>query len=423
MISCMTNESRLRSRSATLALCAFLTLAARPLTADTPPLIDCPWAGSVSDSFGAQAFYVPRYPGNSLGKVTLYVQARATGTYVFSLTARAGSFAGAILGTSTATVTIAATSVFVPVDFVFASPAITPLTPVTFQGAVVTNPGGLVFFAVQTPSACPVIETVGTSAPLDTYRRLGIAVRIEGSADNSFIFAQTTTVPSVASIHGLNASFFHTDLWLFNRDSQATTVSARFRCLTGLACSSAAATFSMEGFSARTITDVIPTLFGLSETAGALELTTTEGTPNALYTLSRTYSPALPAPTAGASLVALPASAANGDAVFLGIAGSGGNLSTGFRTNVGVYNPQEIAASVTFTLKTSGGTAIGSTSLDLAPHEARQLNDIFASVGQGGVVATDAVLSVTSDLPIFSFTTVIDNRTGDFVYQGTTNFF
>ena len=179
----------------------------------------------------------------------------------------------------------------------------------------------------------------------------------------------------------------------------------------------------MDGYGAKTFSDVVSTLFGSAESAGALELFVTSQVPEALYALSRTYSPALPEATTGASIAALPATAANGNAVFVGLAGNGGDFSSGFRTNVGVYNPQGVPTNVSFRLQASDGTLIGTTSRTLAALEAHQLNDIFASTGHGEVVTSDAVLFVTSDVPIFSFATVIDNRTGDFVYQGTTRRF
>lgn len=408
-------------RSMLLAVLSLAALAARPLGADSPALVECPWTFPGSEPFLGHGFYVPRFPGRSLTGATLHLQFTSPGTYQLALTARAGTFTGAHLGTATATVTIGSSSLNAPVSFTFGppAPAITPQTVVVFQGSFVSGPPGTISLFNQTRAGCPVVEVDNLSAPLGVYHRLGVAVRIEGDPDVT-TFVQTTTVPSVASIHGVNGAFFHTDLWLFNRDVNTVTVTARYRCFAGQNCGAGAVSFQMDGGSAKTYTDVVSTLFGSSDSAGALELFVTSQVPEALYALARTYSPALPAPTAGAAIAALPATAANGSAVFVGIAGNGGDTSSGFRTNVGVYNPLGFPTNVGFRLQASDGTLIGTTTLTLAAFEARQLNDIFASVGHGEVVTLDAVLFVTSDLPIFSFATVIDNRTGDFVYQGTT---
>jgi hypothetical protein len=407
-----------------LAVLALFAVAARPLAADSPALIDCPWTFPGSEPLIGHGFYVPRFPGKSLTNVTLNLQFTSPGVYQLALTARAVSFTGAILGTSVATVTIGSSSLNAIVPFAFASPppAITPQTPVVFQASFISGPLGTISLFNQTRAGCPVVEVDNLSPPLGIYHRLGVAVRIEGDTDTS-TFVQTTTIPSVASVHGVNGAFFHTDLWLFNRDANPVTVTARYHCFLGQDCGSGVASFQMDGSGARTISDVVSTLFGSAESAGALDLFVTSQVPEALYTLSRTYSPALPAATTGASIAALPATAANGNAVFVGLAGNGGDNSSGFRTNVGVYNPQNLSTNVAFRLQQSDGTLIGTTTVTLGAFEARQLNDIFASTGHGEVVTTDAVLFLTSDLPVFSFATVIDNRTGDFVYQGTTKRF
>ncbi len=405
-----------------LVLLAVLGLAALPLAADTPALIDCPWTFPGSEPFIGHGFYVPRFPGKSLTNVTLYLQFTSPGTYQLALTARAGSFTGTLLGTSIASVTIGSSSLNAVVPFAFAAPAVTPQTPVVFQGSIVSAPPGTISLFVQTRAGCPVVEVDTLTAPLGVYHRLGVALRIEGDPDVT-TFVQTTTVPSIASVHGVGGIFFHTDLWLFNRDPNSVSVTARYRCFPGQNCGSGVASFQMDGFGAKTYSDVVSSLFGGTESAGALELYVTSQIPDALYALSRTYSPALPAATNGASIAALPATAASGNAVLVGLAGNGGNNSAGFRTNVGVYNPLNASTNVSFRLQNSDGTLIGTTSITLAAFEAHQLNDIFASTGHGEVVTTDAVLIITSDLPIFGFATVIDNRTGDFVYQTTSKVF
>ena len=72
---------------------------------------------------------------------------------------------------------------------------------------------------------------------------------------------------------------------------------------------------------------------------------------------------------------------------------------------------------MTFQLSRTDGTVLGSDTQTWAAQEARQVNDIYGAVGAGGLVTTDAVLTVTSDIPVFSYVTVIDNQTGDSVIQ------
>ena len=45
--------------------------------------------------------------------------------------------------------------------------------------------------------------------------------------------------------------------------------------------------------------------------------------------------------------------------------------------------------------------------------ETFQISGLFAAVGAGGAVTTDAWLAVSASAPLFPFVTVIDNQSGD----------
>jgi hypothetical protein len=100
------------------------------------------------------------------------------------------------------------------------------------------------------------------------------------------------------------------------------------------------------------------------------------------------------------------------------LAGSGGDLSQGFRTNAGAYNPNASAVTVTFTLHSASGAVLGSPyARTYGAYEPIQINDIFKAVGAGSTVATDAYLVVsTNGLPVFPYVAVIDNKSGDSVW-------
>jgi hypothetical protein len=146
-------------------------------------LIDC-GAGVGGDQID-RGFYVPSFPGTRLDRVTLYLSARTADTYTVSLTARSGAYDGAVLGTASATVALTANDqASVATTFTFPSPAIRdPL--VTFTIARTGGAAADLFYAVPgalptgDPS-CPVVETEGTTPPLDTFRRQGVHVKIEG---------------------------------------------------------------------------------------------------------------------------------------------------------------------------------------------------------------------------------------------------
>lgn len=394
-----------------------------------PAIHECPWYSTTpGDDFGRRGFYIKAYEGTSLKQVTLFIGFPGPGVYTLTLQARKDGFgaAGTNLGTATASPNVSASTLgFQPVTFDFGTVSIPQGSTVTFETKTLSEPPGVTVlpqFQTMTSPVCAIIETQDFAAPLSTFRHNGVAVTITGDPPTSY--NRTITFPSVASIHGANNSFFHSDVWLANIGYQAVTVTARYRCFSGMNCGSGTATFTMSPQTGKTIPDVATTLFGAPETAGALELSyPTPYRVDSLVALSRVYTPSLPSPTNGAAVAAYENYAATGTAGFLGLGNNGGDRSAGFRSNAGVYNNNSIASDVSFTLYRSDGTQIGQTlTQSWGPFESRQINDIFAAVGAGGEVTTDAVLVVISRLPVLPYVTVIDNQTGDSVFQGPTAF-
>lgn len=232
--------------------------------------------------------------------------------------------------------------------------------------------------------------------------------------DDIFLSPSLVTIPSSASIHGAGGTFFHSDLWVMNLSNAATTtVTARYRCFTGQACSAAPRTLTLGPRASVLHSDVVSSLFGSPETAGSIELAFDPAVGDIAAT-SRVYTPSLPAPTFGASVPGQLSNRALARALFLGLGSSGGDASRGFRTNAGAYNPNASAVSVTFTLHQANGSPLGAPlTRTWEAHETFQINGLFAAVGAGGVVTTDAWLAVTASAPLFPFVTVIDNQSGD----------
>ena len=227
----------------------------------------------------------------------------------------------------------------------------------------------------------------------------------------------TLTIPASASIHGVNAAFFHTDLWVMNRSfTNPIPVTARFRCFTGPCPSSPQAAFTLAPRESRLFPDALGTLFSAPETAGAIELVWNQ-TLGALSATSRVYTPQLPSATFGAGIPAFESSDATTRAIFLGLGNNGGSTAAGFRSNVGAYNPDLAAATVTFQLLAPSGAALGSAvTRSVGPQQAMQVNDIFANANAGGTASTNVSLRATSNVPVFFNVTVIDNQSGDSVY-------
>lgn len=231
----------------------------------------------------------------------------------------------------------------------------------------------------------------------------------------------TLTIPASASIHGQNGTFFQTDLWVLGSSPLfVATVTARHRCFASQTCAAMVRSFQVKPRQSVYFTDALVTLFGDPATAGAIELS--YDTSTGITVLSRTYSPSLPAPTAGTSVPAFSSEDAKTRAVLVGLGSSGGDLSQGFRSNVGVYNPTSSTVSVTVTLYGSSGTTLGApVPLTLAANEASQVNDIFSAAGAPSMLTRNAYAVVRSSAAVYSYATVIDNQSQDSVFVAGTD--
>ena len=409
------NSSRSRRRFNRVIFVLVALLSTGILRADGPAVINCPWyPPNNGDDFSLRGFYSLGYPGTSLKQVVIPISFPAPGAYQLSLTASSGTFDGTVLGTATVTINAASTD-YQSVTFNFGTIPTTEGTPIAFKGAVVTQPlgSGKVMMQIVTEPQCRLTETQGFDAPLSSFRRGGIAAIINGDVAASF--NHNVTVAATASIHGANNTFFHTDAWIDNPLTVPVTVTANYHCFVGLNCGSGTAQFDVAAGGAVTFTDIIQTLFGAPETAGAISFVySSPAYVSTLKVVTRTYTPLQPNPTVGTFLEGRAAVDAVGSATFVGLGNHGADRSGGFRTNFGLYNPSNFSNTVTITLAASDGTPIGSPVQQVwGPHEARQINDIFGAAGAEGTVTTDATAHVTATLPAFPYVSVTDNQSGD----------
>ena len=273
----------------------------------------------------------------------------------------------------------------------------------------ITPQGVITEFDVPTPNSQPTAICVGPDGNIwfteSNAAKVGRLVLSGPAAGNV-----TLTVPAAASAHGVNGTFFHSDLWLMNRSFTSPVIATlTYRCTTGF---NAVQEVTLPARQSIMLTDVIGSMFGAPSTSGAIEVSwpTTSGPVSAS---SQVTSPLPPAPAFGTLVPALPLSDAKMHAVFIGIQ-SGGGLTSGSRSNAGAYNPQPVPVDVTFALFKGDGTTLGTYSRTYGPNEAYQLYpNVFDLVGAGSTAATNAYLVVTATAPIFPYVTVIDNVSGD----------
>lgn len=161
-----------------------LTFTAQSVAPST--LVSCATDASGGDLID-RGFYIQSYPGLSLNQATLNFSADTPGEYAFSLTARSGTYDGPIIGVANAKVVVAnGRSSFTPATFFFPSPfpGIAQGSTVTFTLTQQAGPStNAVFYEVPSngDSTCPVTQTNGTTPPLDTFRRNGVKIQIQGA--------------------------------------------------------------------------------------------------------------------------------------------------------------------------------------------------------------------------------------------------
>lgn len=263
---------------------------------------------------------------------------------------------------------------------------------------VITADGALVaieslasnFVAGDTNEATDVFVATGPAA-LSTYVRI---------------------CPGAASAPGVGASFWVTDLRLFNPDPDETItvwLSALIRDADNSGAPELPVTVAARGGVA--LDDIIATTFGLAETTAAIRMRSQAP----FLATSRTFNIGGEAGTYGSFIPAFGPEGALDQGMILHVINQPGE--PGFRSNVGFANPGLNAVTVTvLVFDADDRTLIGSGRLDLAPRSFSQINDVFEYVGREDQVVTNATVEFTADAPILAYASVIDNESGDSIF-------
>lgn len=204
-------------------------------------------------------------------------------------------------------------------------------------------------------------------------------------------------------------SNFHTDARLFNPSfDKDIQVSATFFPTDGSAPLTATVTVPKRQM--KVMDDVTTQLFNTSK-LGAIQFTSTD----AFEATSRIY-----AQTAAGTLgqfgpgTAPELAKKKGALLQLKQNGTNGQIGT-FRTNIGVVNPNNVAANVTWTVYDKNNAAVSTNKVTYAPMSATNPTLMTAS-SLGNATSgdfTDSWLSFSSDQPILAYASVIDDGTTD----------
>lgn len=163
------------------ALAFGLALVTSIAAANAEVLLSC--AGQPGGDRYDRGFYVPSFPGNSLDSARLVLSSFDAGDYTVTLTARRGTYDGPILGSATTSFSlVGAYPQSLPVTFAYPSVRIPEGSRVCFTISLRASPAGNLFYSVPDwVSGCTtVIQTEGTNPPLDTTRRNGVNLVLNG---------------------------------------------------------------------------------------------------------------------------------------------------------------------------------------------------------------------------------------------------
>jgi plastocyanin len=243
--------------------------------------------------------------------------------------------------------------------------------------------------------------------------RKSIPIFLAGLLCAGATLAERITLPAAASIVG--GAPFYSDVRAFNTSyTDNLQVTATYRCFIGTCASPApTSTFTLAPRQSQAFDDMVATTFSSPNTAGGVEFDFS-GQSDQLVVTSRLYSTS-PQPTVGMFIPALDNSEAYPTTVLTSIRNGGANQ--GFRTNVGVFNPEDSAVNVTFQIFDETGLALGAAQTRTVPgHSGLQISGIFGVAGVGTTQTENAVIVVSAATQVFSYAAVIDNNTTDPIF-------
>jgi plastocyanin len=234
--------------------------------------------------------------------------------------------------------------------------------------------------------------------------------------------ADVLTLPAAASIQGGNP--FFSDVRVFNTSYTANlAVTATYQCFiagAGGTCPVPAPQLqiNLAPRESKAFDDMVASADGFNahDTAGGVEFEFS-GSEGQLVVTSRLFSTS-PQNSVGMFIPGLDESDAHPTTVLTSIRHTQATTGVGtFRTNVGIFNPQDGATNVTFTIFDGGTNQMGNPVVRNVPgHSGVQVSGIFEAAGAGSATTENAVIVVAADSGVFSYAAVIDNNTADPIF-------
>jgi subtilisin family serine protease len=290
----------------------------------------------------------------------------------------------AVPGASTYTVQVAT-------DAAFGTPSSTDTTSTSFTYSTNLASGATLYLRVRTNTSC------GSSSDWSP------AVQVSYSPSCQTGYATSYYVSGVARTPGFPPAYWYSDLTVLNPATTAASLRVTFYG-TNLP---SPVTLTLGPHQQITWTDVLGTLFGITQDKGMIVVDTTQP----VQALSRTYSlitSTTSAQTFGQAYVGMLASQAlpNGKVGYLASLRSDGQ----FRTNLEFLNASQVATDVAVVFYSNAGTQIGTLTVTVPPNRWVQ-QTLALPAGQSSAFAE--VRTLAQGALVISFATVVDGNSTD----------
>ncbi len=217
-------------------------------------------------------------------------------------------------------------------------------------------------------------------------------------------------VPGIASITGVGGAFFRSELSIANSGRGPATVTLTFLEHDRNNTSAPTRTYVLGPLETLHFDDALSTLFGVSDTYGAL-IVQSDTSPGVTVFERILTDATTTAGTVGQQTDAVSAEDLSTSGSLLGV-----RQDDDFRTNVGLLNPGSGNATVRLRLVQSPASELGSTEIVLPPrgYIQRNLSALFPdAVLPPGETLSIELESVNSASSLFAFASVIDNVSQD----------
>ena len=228
---------------------------------------------------------------------------------------------------------------------------------------------------------------------------------------------RTLLLPAAVRAHGLLNTYFTTDAWISNGSNSALTVKVEFLRAGGFdnTTPSGTNTIALEPHETRVVTDILGSLFSVSEEYGPLRFTATGEGVDQLVVGSRTSTivgGGQPS-TYGLSIDAREENRSDISPIHL----IGLPQNATYRTNIGIINLGSSVAEFTLRLIDSAGNLLGTVDGSLPPFGITQSRLISLFQGAVGPSSPYDGLAVTASSrngsALAAYAIAVDNNTGD----------